>query len=181
MISLTVVQTTERYKKAMMTIRKRYKIAKPVARLERFAEEYGLKTRASEESDPDTDRPRRYREIAIGESLIIDPTNDPLLIDLYCSKIGLNRALRNCGVKRPLWLLLSLKQENCLWERIGFDVPAYDNGSGDPADPNSSNWGTVLERVGIKYLCGDDLTISFLFPSGDRAAVAVALALARIQ
>ena len=118
-------------------------------------------------------------QICIGDNaVIVDPTDDPVLIEIWGSKIALTRALRNSRIKTPLLLVLFLERKNNLYESIGFDVPSYDNGSGPPNNPNNSNWGRVLHRVGLRYFDGDDGSISFLFPSRDKTSVALALALA---
>jgi hypothetical protein len=75
-------------------------------------------------------------------------------------------------------LTLFFERKNSLYESIGFDVPSYYNGSGDPEKSTSSNWGRILHRVGLPYFDGEDMSISFLFPSRDRASAVLALALA---
>jgi hypothetical protein len=118
-------------------------------------------------------------QICLGDNAVIaDPCDDPLLIDIWGSKIALTRALRNSRVKDPLLLVLFLERKNNLYYSIRFDVSHYDNGSGGPNNPNSSNWGRILHRVGLRYFDGDDGAISFLFPSRDKTSVALALALA---
>lgn len=112
------------------------------------------------------------------DAVIVDPSDDTLLVDIWGSKIALTRALRNSRVEDPLLLTLFRERKNSLYESIGFDVSSYSNGSGNPDNPNSSNWGRVLDRVGLRYFDGDDETISFLFPSRDKASVALALGLA---
>lgn len=159
--------------------------------LQTFAKNHGLNIQTeSAESifckrcglEPPTDRGNLNPfspQICIGDNaLIVDPSDDPVLIEIRGSKIALTRALRNSRIKNPLLLVLFLDRRNCLYENVGFDVPSYCNGSGSPENPNSSNWGRILHRVGLRYFDGDDETISFLFPSRDKTSVALALALA---
>ena len=92
---------------------------------------------------------------------------------MYGSKATLTQAVCNSGVEDPLLLMLFRDQQNCLHKRVGFDVPTYFNGGGSIEDPNSSDWGGVLDCVGLQYFDGDDETISFLFPSRDKASEAL--------
>lgn len=109
---------------------------------------------------------------------IVDPSDNPLLIDIWGSKDALTRAIKKSRIKDPLLLILFFERMNSLYTSIGFDVPSYSNGSKNPDNPNSSNWGRILHRVGLQYFDGDDRSISFLFPSRDKASAVLGLALA---
>jgi hypothetical protein len=159
--------------------------------LQTFAKNHGLDVKTEDAEsifcknhglDPPTGRGNLNGfspQILLGDKAVItDPSEDPLLVDIWGSKIALTRALRKFRVKDPLLLMLFLERANNLYDSIRFDISHYDNGSGDPNNPNSSNWGRILHRVGLRYFDGDDLTISFLFPSRDKTSVALALALA---
>jgi hypothetical protein len=165
----------------MKTVRKRAENPKTSGSLEVFAKSRDLKAHNAEYEDPETGERRPYPEIKIGNALIIDPTDDPMAVDIYGSTSEFRKMIRDSSVKKPLMLILFLEQKNRLYDRIGFDIPSYENGGGSPEDPESSEWGSLLHRVGLRYFDGDDQSISFLFPSGDKAAVALALALARIR
>lgn len=111
-------------------------------------------------------------------AVIVDPSDDPLLVDIWGSKDALTRALKKSRIKEPLLLVLFFERKNSLYYSLGFDVPPYSTGSENPGNPNSSNWGRILHRVGLQYFDGDDRSISFLFPSRDKASAVLALALA---
>jgi hypothetical protein len=69
-----------------------------------------------------------------------------------------------------------------LRKTIEFDLPTYDICYvALHEDPDSSNWGKILSRTGLRYLNGSEDGICLLFSSDDGASVALALALARIQ
>ncbi len=147
--------------------------------LQRFAKNHELKTQIEDHKDLDSGKVHYFRLIRFGnDAVITDPSDDPLLVDIWGSEAALTRDLINSRVKEPLILTLFRERKNSLYESIGFDVSSYSNGSGNPDNPNSSNWGRVLDRVGLRYFDGDDGTISLLFPSRDKASVALALALA---
>jgi hypothetical protein len=86
--------------------------------------------------------------------------------------------LKGVSDRQLLGFSIMFEQNNILYEQIGFDVPSYDNGSGDPRDPNSSKWGKKLHRIGIDYLDGDDTGTSFSFPSNQPEAVEMVFKLA---
>lgn len=118
-------------------------------------------------------------QIRFGDkAVIVDPSDDPVLIEMWGSKAAVTRTLRNTRIKEPLLLVLFLERKNSLYKSIGFDISSYGDGSRDPNNPNNSNWGRILHRVGLRYFDGDDGSISFLFPSRDKTSVALALALA---
>jgi protein gp37 len=164
---------------------KKHQASAPSSKLlQRFAKNYGLESQIDDYAGV-IDGVRcvspliRFSNGAIDDhAVIVDPNNDPLLIDIWGSKAALTRALKKSRIKDPLMLTLFFERKNSLYESIGFDVPSYYNGSGDPEKSTSSNWGRILHRVGLRYFDGEDMSISFLFPSRDRASAVLALALA---
>lgn len=174
-----------------MATAKKHSAARGSKLLQRFAKNHGLDIQTEDSEsifsknlglDPPIDHGNLNPfspQILFGDNAVIaDPSDDPLLVDIWGSKIALTRALRRTRIKDPLLLVLFLERKNNLYDSVRFDVSSYDNGSGNPNNPNSSNWGRILHRVGLRYFDGDDGTISFLFPSRDKTAVALALALA---
>ena len=152
--------------------------------LQRFARSYGLESQIEDYVDVIEGVRCVSHQILFGsgaindKAIIVDPSDDPLLIDVWGSEAALTRALKKSRIKDPLLLILFFERKNSLYDSIGFDVPSYPNGSGNPDNPNSSNWGRILDRVGLQYFDGDDRSISFLFPSRDKASAVLALALA---
>ena len=146
-----------------------------------FAHRYGLVTEEYSQI-PEDGKALRYQLIRIGDSavgdgaVIVDPDENPLLVDMYRSKMALARVIRRSCVKNPLMLVLFRDRINGLYDSIGFDVPSYYDGSENPEI--SSDWGGILKRVGIRHFDGDGDTISFLFPSRDKTSARLALALA---
>jgi hypothetical protein len=151
--------------------------------LQRFARSYGLESQIEDYVDVIEGVRCVSHQILFGrgavddKAIIVDPNDDPLLIDVWGSEDALTRALKKSRIKDPLLLILFFERMNSLYDSIGFDVPSYSNGS-NPDNPNSSNWGRILDRVGLQYFDGDDRSISFLFPSRDKASAVLALALA---
>lgn len=149
--------------------------------LERFARENKLVVEIEEYPDVDKHNVHIVPRIRLQEAVITDPVGDPFLVDILGSKKEVEQALEESQVQSPLLLLLMSEQINRLKEAIEFDLPIYDYECALSDDPNSSNWGGILHRTGVRYLYGCDEGVSLLFSSRDGAAVALALALARIR
>ncbi len=149
--------------------------------LQKFAQEHDLNRKIEYDECDESLVARKVmvmRFIRVGDyGLITDPSDNPILVDGW-GKTRLTRELRDLQVKDPLLLTLFTQNKKRLDERIAFAVRCYENGRGNPNNPNSPNWHTVLDRIGLRYFCGEDNSISFLFPSQDKASVALALALA---
>jgi hypothetical protein len=91
------------------------------------------------------------------------------------------RALEESKIENPLLLVLLEYHINRLIDRLGFDLPNFERGENAAwPDPDSSDWGAILHRTGLRYLSGCDAGKWLLFSSCDRVSVAMALALARV-
>ena len=150
--------------------------------LKRFALEHELVVEIEEYPDQETEHVHLVPHIRLLNAVITDPIVDPFVADILGSKEDVEEALAESGVLSPLLLLLMPEQIERLKKTIDFDLPTY--GICYVAlheDPNSSNWGKILSRTGVRYLHGCEEGICLLFSSDDGASAALALALARIQ
>lgn len=161
------------------------KSKKRPTRLEGFAKQHGFRVKTFRDADPGTLVSYKSKMISFdrGEercAVICDPAHDHGFNLIFGGASRLKRLIRDTGIKKPLALTLMAGQRDVLFDDVGFDVPSYENGSGDPDDSASSNWGLLLSRLNIKYFTGDDSTITFLFPANDKAAITMAIALAKL-
>jgi hypothetical protein len=152
------------------------------SRLDRFAHEHGFVVEIEEYPDAVSEDVHRVPRICLQDGFITDPTVDPFLANILGSKKAVKQALQESQVRSPLQLILMSEQIDRLKEAIKFDLPRYGyECNALREDPNSSNWGGILLRTGVRYLYGCDEGISLLFSSRDGAAMTLALALARIR
>jgi hypothetical protein len=150
--------------------------------LEKFAGDHELVVEVEEYPDAEDEALHLVPRIRIQDAFISDPLEEPFLFDILGSKEDVEEALAESGVLNPLLLLLMPEQIERLRKTIEFDLPTYDVCYiALHEDPDSSNWGKILSRTGVRYLNGSEDGICLLFSSDDRASVALALALARIQ
>lgn len=120
--------------------------------------------------------------ICFEDAYISDPLHDLFITDALGSEDAVERALKESHIENSLMLTLLEDQINRLMDRVGFDLPDFDIGENTSwPDPESSNWGAILNRIGLRYLTGCNTGMWLLFSSCDRASVAMALALARAQ
>lgn len=152
------------------------------SRLDRFAREHGLVVEIEEYPDAVSEDVHRVPRICLQDAFITDPIVDPFVANILGSKKAVKQALQESKVRSPLQLILTSEQIDRLKEAIKFDLPTYGyECNALREDPNSSNWGGILHRTGVRYLYGCDEGISLLFSSRDGAAMTLALALARIR
>jgi protein gp37 len=150
--------------------------------LEKFAGDHELVVEVEEYPDAEDEALHLVPRIRIQDAFISDPLEEPFLFDILGSKNDVEEALAESGVLSPLLLLLVPEQMERLRKTIEFDLPTYDICYvALHEDPDSSNWGKILSRTGLRYLNGSEDGICLLFSSDDGASVALALALARIQ
>ena len=150
--------------------------------LDKFARDHELVVELEEYPDADDEALHLVPRIRLEDASISDPLKEPFLFDVLGSKEDVEEALAESGVLSPLLLLLVPEQIERLRKTIEFDLPTYDICHiALHEDPDSSNWGKILSRTGVRYLNGSEDGICLLFSSDDRASVALALALARIQ
>ena len=150
--------------------------------LKRFALEHELVVEIEAYPDDETKHVHQVPRIRLQDAFISDPIVDPFVVDILGSKDDVEEALAESGLQSPLLLLLLSEQIERLKKTIDFDLPTYDICYvALHEDPNSSNWGKILSRAGVRYLHGYEDGICLLFASDDGAAGALALALARIQ
>jgi hypothetical protein len=150
--------------------------------LEKFAGDHELVVEVEEYPDAEDEALHLVPRIRIQDAFISDPLEEPFLFDILGSKNDVEEALAESGVLSPLLLLLVPEQMERLRKTIEFDLPTYDICYvALHEDPDSSNWGKILSRTGVRYLNGSEDGICLLFSSDDGASVALALALARIQ
>ena len=153
-----------------------------LSRLDRFAREQGLVVEIEEYPDAVNEEVHRVPRICLQNAFIIDPIVDPFVANILGSKKAVKQALQESQVRSPLQLILMSEQIDRLKEAIKFDLPTFGyECNALREDPNSSNWGGILHRTGVRYLYGCDEGISLLFSSRDGAATTLALALARIR
>jgi hypothetical protein len=168
-------------KQSSTSKQKRATTSNRLTKLAAFAKRHDLSVRSTKVADSESGKQHVFAHIGFGTNeptaAISDPLHDHGIKVTARSAAALKRAIKQSGLKRPLCLTLYTGHQNNLYEEIGFDVPAHE----DRGDRRDSNWGPVLEKLGIVRLFEDDTAAAFLFGSNDSAAVPLVLALACIE